>query len=32
MANNYVKPERFSLKTDPDLNERWLQDRIGEDP
>ena len=28
----YVKPERVWLKTHPDLNEKWLQDRIGEDP
>jgi predicted transport protein len=28
----YVKPERISLKDHPELNERWLQERIGEDP
>lgn len=28
----YAKPERISLKDHPDFNERWLQDRIGEDP
>jgi predicted transport protein len=28
----YIKPERVWLKTHPDLNETWLQDRIGEDP
>lgn len=28
----YAKPERIWLKDHPELNERWLQDRIGEDP
>jgi predicted transport protein len=28
----YAKPERLSLKDHPDLDERWLQNRIGEDP
>lgn len=32
MALTYVKPERIWLKTHPELDERWLQDRIGEDP
>lgn len=32
MPLNYAKPERIWLKTNPDLDERWLQDRIGEDP
>jgi predicted transport protein len=31
-APKYVKPERVWLKTHPDLSEKWLQDRIGEDP
>ena len=31
-APKYAKPERVWLKTHPDLNETWLQDRIGEDP
>lgn len=31
-APKYAKPERVWLKTHPDLNEKWLQDRIGEDP
>ena len=31
-APKYIKPERVWLKTHPDLNETWLQDRIGEDP
>ena len=31
-APKYIKPERIWLKTHPDLNETWLQDRIGEDP
>jgi len=28
----YLKPERIWLKDHPELDERWLQDRIGEDP
>jgi predicted transport protein len=28
----YVKPALVLLRTHPDLNETWLQDRIGEDP
>ena len=31
-APKYVKPGRIWLKTHPDLTEKWLQDRIGEDP
>ncbi len=31
-APKYAKPERVWLKIHPDLNEKWLQDRIGEDP
>jgi hypothetical protein len=29
---NYVKPERIWLKTDATLSERWVQDRLAEDP
>jgi len=29
---SYVKPERIWLKDHQELNERWLQERIGEDP
>ncbi len=29
---SYVKPEKVSLKNNPDLNEKWVQDRIAEDP
>src|SRR5437763_17133603 len=29
---NYTKPERFLLKTHPEYNEKWIQDRIAEDP
>lgn len=29
---NYAKPERIWLKNHPELDERWLHDRIGEDP
>jgi len=33
MSNlNYVKFEKISLKNDPQLSEKWLQDRIAEDP
>ncbi len=28
----YIRPETLSLKRHPELNERWLQDRIAEDP
>lgn len=28
----YVKPEKISLKNHPELNERWLQKKIAEDP
>jgi predicted transport protein len=28
----YARPERIWLKDQSELNERWLQDRIGEDP
>jgi predicted transport protein len=31
-ALKYSKPERIWLKNHPELDERWLQDRIGEDP
>lgn len=31
-APKYIKPERVWLKTHPELNEKWLQDRIGDDP
>ncbi|MCT0212745.1 hypothetical protein KQ308_03490, partial [Synechococcus sp. CS-1327] len=28
----YAKPERIWLKAHPELDEKWLQERIGEDP
>lgn len=28
----FIKPERISLKAHPELDERWLQERIAEDP
>src|SRR5258708_17934347 len=28
----YIKTEQITLKNHPDLDERWLQDRIAEDP
>lgn len=31
-ALKYTKPERVWLKSHSELNERWLQDRIAEDP
>jgi predicted transport protein len=31
-ALKYTKPERLSLKDHAELDERWLQSRIGEDP
>jgi predicted transport protein len=30
--SNYLKPERVLLKTHPQLREKWVQDRIAEDP
>lgn len=33
MSNlKYSKPERINLKNHPELNERWVQERIAEDP
>ncbi len=32
MAASFVKPEFFSLRQHPDYNEKWVQDRIAEDP
>ena len=32
MSNNYLKPERLSLKGHPHLNEKWVQGLIAEDP
>src|SRR5438045_4589028 len=31
-AFNYVKPQRVLLANHPELNERWVQERIAEDP
>lgn len=31
-VGGYVKPERIWLKNHPELNEKWVQDRISEDP
>lgn len=28
----YIKPKKIDLKTHPYLSEKWVQDRIGEDP
>ena len=33
MANfKYIKPEKITLKNHPELNEKWVQEIIGEDP
>ena len=32
MGLTYVKPEHILLKSHPEFNERWLQDRIADDP
>lgn len=32
MATNYLKPERLTLKSHAELSERWVQERIAEDP
>ncbi|MEX2286469.1 MAG: hypothetical protein WD648_05215 [Planctomycetaceae bacterium] len=32
MENNFVKPEFFSLKHHANFNEKWVQERIAEDP
>jgi hypothetical protein len=32
MAIEFIKPEKISLKKHPEINEKWLQDRIEEDP
>jgi predicted transport protein len=32
MPINYLRFERLTLKSHPELNERWVQDRIAEDP
>jgi hypothetical protein len=32
MVLTYVKPEQISLRGHPELTEKWLQDRIAEDP
>ena len=32
MSKNYVKPERLWLKTKSEFGEKWVQDRIAEDP
>ena len=32
MSQNYLKPERLSLKGHPHLNEKWVQELIADDP
>ena len=28
----YIKPEKIPLKNNPELNEKWVQEKIAEDP
>jgi len=32
MHSSYIKPEKILLKTHPELSEKWVQQRIAEDP
>jgi predicted transport protein len=32
MSMKYIKPERLSLRSHPDLSEKWVQQRIADDP
>ena len=32
MSLKYIKPERVSMKNNPEFNEKWVQDKIAEDP
>ncbi|MDH7553139.1 MAG: DUF5655 domain-containing protein [Spirochaetota bacterium] len=32
MAINYIKPEKLNLKNHPELNEKWVQEIIAQDP
>lgn len=32
MPLSYIKPDRLLIKNHPDFSERWLQDRIADDP
>jgi len=32
MGHNYIKPERLSIENHPNLNEKWVQDLIADDP
>ncbi len=32
MSNQYVKPERIQLRNHPNLNERWVQKLVADDP
>ena len=31
-AHDYVKPKQISIKNHPELNEKWVQDLIANDP
>ena len=32
MSLKYIKPERVTMKNNPEFNEKWVQDKIAEDP
>src|SRR2546430_4127076 len=32
MMPNYLKPEKINLRSHPELSEKWVQQRIAEDP
>ena len=32
MSSNYLKPTRMQLKNHPELNEKWVQNIIADDP
>src|SRR5437762_2556314 len=32
MTPNYLKPEKINLRSHPELSEKWVQQRIAEDP
>lgn len=32
VSHKYVKPERIWMKTHPEFNEKWVQEKIAEDP
>jgi hypothetical protein len=32
MSLNYIKPEKIVLRNHPEITEKWLQDKIADDP